>query len=167
MTGRGRTCDAPRFKRALYRLSYGHVNGRSRARTGGLLLIREALCQLSYPPSTSQTIACLSSPRRGARRTCGALRSRMNRQLHRRRSCLRHSPTLRPWIAGSGHGVLRGGVLEPGAHTVSSQVGRAKVTRTYTRANQRHIVEDLSLSGGASSGIGTFQAEHHLLVGSG
>ena len=24
MTGRGRTCDAPRFKRALYRLSYGH-----------------------------------------------------------------------------------------------------------------------------------------------
>ena len=53
MTGRGRTCDAPRFKRALYRLSYGHVDGRSRARTGGLLLIREALCQLSYPPSSS------------------------------------------------------------------------------------------------------------------
>jgi len=25
VTGRGRTCDAPRFKRALYRLSYGHV----------------------------------------------------------------------------------------------------------------------------------------------
>ena len=25
MTGRDRTCDAPRFKRALYRLSYGHV----------------------------------------------------------------------------------------------------------------------------------------------
>jgi hypothetical protein len=62
VTGRGRTCDAPRFKRALYRLSYGHVNGRSRARTGGLLLIREALCQLSYPPSTC---ACLSSPREG------------------------------------------------------------------------------------------------------
>jgi hypothetical protein len=52
VTGRGRTCAAPRFKRALYRLSYGHVNGRSRARTGGLILIREALCQLSYPPST-------------------------------------------------------------------------------------------------------------------
>src|ERR1700753_2423013 len=32
---------------------------------------------------------------------------------------------------------------------------------------QRHIVEDLSLSGGASSGVGTFQAGHHLLVGSG
>jgi hypothetical protein len=26
VTGRGRTCDAPRFKRALYRLSYGHVH---------------------------------------------------------------------------------------------------------------------------------------------
>ena len=26
MTGRGRTCDAPLFKRALYRLSYGHVD---------------------------------------------------------------------------------------------------------------------------------------------
>jgi hypothetical protein len=32
---------------------------------------------------------------------------------------------------------------------------------------QRHIVEDLSLSGGASSGVRTFQAEHHLLIGSG
>jgi hypothetical protein len=29
------------------------------------------------------------------------------------RSCLCHSPTLRPWIAASG--VLRGGALEPGA----------------------------------------------------
>ena len=63
VTGRGRTCDAPRFKRALYRLSYGHVNGRSRARTGALLLIREALCQLSDPPST---YAYLSSPPPGS-----------------------------------------------------------------------------------------------------
>jgi hypothetical protein len=31
VTGRGRTCDAPRFKRALYRLSYGHVDGRTAA----------------------------------------------------------------------------------------------------------------------------------------
>jgi hypothetical protein len=27
VTGRDRTCDAPRFRRALYRLSYGHANG--------------------------------------------------------------------------------------------------------------------------------------------
>jgi hypothetical protein len=64
VTGRGRTCDAPRFKRALYRLSYGHVNGRSRARTGGLLLIREALCQLSYPPSTSRSTHVCPTPTR-------------------------------------------------------------------------------------------------------
>jgi hypothetical protein len=25
VTGRGRTCDASRFRRALYRLSYGHA----------------------------------------------------------------------------------------------------------------------------------------------
>ena len=53
VTGRTRTCHAPRFRRALYRLSYGHVRvgGRSRSRTGGLLRIREALFRLSYPPS--------------------------------------------------------------------------------------------------------------------
>ena len=28
MAGRDRTCDAPRFRRALYRLSYGHASGR-------------------------------------------------------------------------------------------------------------------------------------------
>jgi hypothetical protein len=32
------------------------------------------------------------------------------------RSCLCHSPTLRPWITGREHGVLRGGELEPGVH---------------------------------------------------
>ena len=62
MTGRGRTCDAPRFKRALYRLSYGHVNGRSRNRTGDLLLIREALCQLSYPPATYEPRLSVQRP---------------------------------------------------------------------------------------------------------
>src|SRR6476620_7977321 len=53
VTGRGRTCDAPRFRRALYRaeLRSRVDDGRSRSRTGGLLRIREALCHLSYPPS--------------------------------------------------------------------------------------------------------------------
>ena len=49
VTGRGRTCDAPRFRRALYRLSYGHVNGRS----------------------AHAQRACLSSLGSEARRTCG------------------------------------------------------------------------------------------------
>ena len=30
MAGRDRTCDAPRFRRALYRLSYGHIERRDR-----------------------------------------------------------------------------------------------------------------------------------------
>ena len=53
MTGRDRTCDAPRFRRALYRaeLRSRIEDGRSRSRTGGLLRIREALYHLSYPPS--------------------------------------------------------------------------------------------------------------------
>jgi hypothetical protein len=53
VTGRDRTCDAPRFRRALYRaeLRSRVEDGRSRSRTGGLLRIREALYHLSYPPS--------------------------------------------------------------------------------------------------------------------
>jgi hypothetical protein len=51
VTGRDRTCDAPRFRRALYRTELrSRESGRSRIRTGDLLRIREALCQLSYPP---------------------------------------------------------------------------------------------------------------------
>ena len=42
-------------------LSYGHASGRSRSRTDGLLLIREALCQLSYPPTDGQGWARTSS----------------------------------------------------------------------------------------------------------
>ena len=67
VTGRGRTCDAPRFKRALYRLSYGHVNGRS----------------------ADAQHACLSSPGSEARRTCG----RSGRLGHVVRS-LAVSPTM-------------------------------------------------------------------------
>jgi hypothetical protein len=168
VTGRGRTCDAPRFKRALYRLSYGHVkNGRSRDRTGGLLLIREALCQLSYPPSTSLVCPApageldahaAAGPRFGHHGS--------GRWPFRQRTCLCHSPTLRPWIArpGAQRPTWRG----VGARCSQSVtvIWQAKVTRAVTREIQRHIVEDLSLSSGASSTDRTFQAEHHLLVGS-
>src|SRR5581483_1467866 len=50
--------------------------------------------------------------------------------------------------------------------TLSLVNRHGKVTRTFTREIQQYSVEDLSLSGGASSTFGTFQAEHHLLVGS-
>jgi hypothetical protein len=53
VTGRDRTCDAPRFKRALYRAELRSRDWRSRSRTGDLLRIREALCRLSYPPARS------------------------------------------------------------------------------------------------------------------
>jgi hypothetical protein len=35
--------DAPRFRRALYRLSYGHIDGRGWSRTSDLLFVRQAL----------------------------------------------------------------------------------------------------------------------------
>src|SRR5262249_44386062 len=53
VTGRDRTCAAPRFRRALYRAELRSRDRRSRGRTGNLLLIREALCRLSYPPAVS------------------------------------------------------------------------------------------------------------------
>jgi len=56
------------------------------------------------------------------------------------------------------------GCWSPVLDSVTGNV-HVKVTRTHTREMQRQTVEDLSLSGGASSGVGTFQAEHHLLVG--
>jgi hypothetical protein len=43
VAGRNRTCGAPRFKRALYRLSYGHTSRRGRPRTSDLLFVRQAL----------------------------------------------------------------------------------------------------------------------------
>jgi hypothetical protein len=43
VAGRNRTCAAPRFRRALYPLSYGHTSGRGWSRTSDLLLVRQAL----------------------------------------------------------------------------------------------------------------------------
>jgi hypothetical protein len=47
---------------------------------------------------------------------------------------------------------------------VSLEKQHAKVTHGYSREMPRQIVEDLSLSSGASIEFGTSQAEHHLLV---
>ena len=95
--GRRRPCTLPAKSRELY----GHVNGRSRARTGGLL-IREALCQLSYPPSTS--LVCPAPAGELDAHPVGRTRFGhvSGRWPLRQRSCSRHSPTLRPWIAGAG-----------------------------------------------------------------
>ena len=89
MTGRGRTCDAPRFKRALYRLSYGHVNGRSRNRAGrSSSARRSANWAVRWRGSRSPRVC--PAPWSGARRTCGPLWARF-------RSCigsLVSSPTM-------------------------------------------------------------------------
>ena len=43
VAGRDRTCGASRFRRALYRLSYGHMSRRGWPRTSDLLFVRQAL----------------------------------------------------------------------------------------------------------------------------
>ena len=52
VVGRARTCDAPRFRRALYRLSFDHVDGQGWTRTSSLLFVRQALYPLSYSPTS-------------------------------------------------------------------------------------------------------------------
>ena len=82
MTGRVRTCDAPRFRRALYPAELRSRDGRSRSRTGDLLRIREALSLLSYTPlalkwtgreSNPRTTASFAAATTTARLLCRAL----------------------------------------------------------------------------------------------
>ena len=142
------------------------MNGRNRTRSGGLL-IRERLPAELSAGAVAQ-LACLSRPQVGSsthiRAARGALPSRIGSLVSPPTmlsmplaypSTLDHRPGARrpPW-----RGV---GARCATSVTVNLQ---AKVTRTYTRAGRRRTVEDLSLSGGASIGAGTFQAEHHLLV---
>ena len=43
VVGRDRTCDAPRFRRALYQLSFDHMSRRGWTRTSSFLFVRQAL----------------------------------------------------------------------------------------------------------------------------
>ena len=43
VVGRARTCDAPRFRRALYQLSFDHMSRRGWTRTSSFLFVRQAL----------------------------------------------------------------------------------------------------------------------------
>jgi hypothetical protein len=64
----------------------------------------------------------------------------MTRRAGARRCCPSHSPTLRPWTAASAvarpvRGVLRGGVLEPGARR------RSEIVQAKAAVNQqRHLL---------------------------
>lgn len=105
MTGRGRTCDASRFRRALYRLSYGHASsGTSRASPSISPLGGRSTQQAGAFPAGHGRVLCLVRPKP-------------------ERCCPCHSPTLRPWIAvrplrtSGAVDVLRGGALEPDPRT--------------------------------------------------
>ena len=69
MTGRGRTCDAPRFKRALY---LAELRSREEWAEPGSNRRPPPHQRGALPTALSAVdVACLSNPRRGARRTRG------------------------------------------------------------------------------------------------
>jgi hypothetical protein len=104
VTGRGRTCVASRFRRALYRLSYGHVNLWPRLSVH--LPSVEDRRSRRMPPGGHGRVLCLVRP-------------------EPERCCPCHSPTLRPWIIvrrlriSGTVDVLRGGALEPDPRTTA------------------------------------------------
>jgi hypothetical protein len=168
VTGRGRTCDAPRFKRALY---LAELRSREEWAEPGSNRRPPPHQRGALPTELSAVdVACLSSPRRGARRT----RGRRDTLRSSRIGTLAVSPkNLSMPLAYPSTLDRRPGAQRPTWRGVGARCSQsvtvswqAKVTRTVTREIQRHIVEDLSLSSGASSTDRTFQAEHHLLVGS-
>ena len=99
MTGRDRTCDAPRFRRALYRLSYGHAkwaelesNQRPPAYQTGALpselsVLIDAEARLpgifQNPPAVLHRAPCAASPSSDAILThADALRRRQPGSIH-------------------------------------------------------------------------------------
>jgi hypothetical protein len=103
VTGRGRTCDASRFGRALYRLSYGHAKSWLRLSV--------------HLPSVEDRRSRRMPPH-------GPWSRPLSRPTEKpERCCLCRSPTLRPWIVvrrlriSGTVDVLRGGALEPDPRT--------------------------------------------------
>ena len=118
MAGRIRTCGAPRFRRPLYRLSYGHaLSGRGWTRTSSLLCVKQALFALE--------LLALGAPGQG-------LEPRSPRSERgvlpdwTIPDCVPNHvvyATRLPFDPGSPRrGVLRGGALEPGALALSGKL---------------------------------------------
>ena len=160
MAGRIRTCGAPRFRRPLYRLSYGHaLSGRGWTRTSSLLCVKQALFALE--------LLALGAPGQG-------LEPRSPRSERgvlpdwTIPDCVPNHvfyATRLPFDPGSPRlGVLRGGALEPGALALSVNC-QAKAA-AYSAANCRARIaqRNLSLSGGASNSVFASQAGHHPSV---
>jgi hypothetical protein len=132
VTGRGRTCDAPRFKRALYRLSYGHGDGRH-----------------SPAPLRPSPWSGRSTHRRVLRsgpvgsHVCnvrGVLRTMMSKPLA-------YSSTLDHRHVRQRNGVLRGGALEPGARSDSPKIPGEIVHLSFRCDTERHGRTFLSQTG--------------------
>ncbi len=176
VTGRGRTCDASRFRRALYRLSYGHakapgqgVEPRSPRSERGVLPVRR-----------SRNVARIwgaaplrPSPDRGrSTQQAGASRRARSRPLSRppeaERCFLCHSPTLRPWITDhwlrtcAVVAVLRGGALEPEPHTLLLENRRQKQALIASVYFQRATLRVFLSQAGPRFDLELVQAEHHL-----
>ncbi len=160
MAGRIRTCGAPRFRRPLYRLSYGHaLSGRGWTRTSSLLCVKQALFALE--------LLARGAPGQG-------LEPRSPRSERRVLpdwtipDCVPNHvvyATRLPFDPGSPRrDVLRGGALEPGALALSGNC-QAKAA-AYSAANCRARIaqRNLSLSGGASNSVFASQAGHHPSV---
>ena len=119
MAGRDRTCGAPRFRRALYRLSYGHMLCERRwgnlpvpqsPSTGPLRgqALRSPLAtpDARYGPRSASASAVLPSLPWATRRRPNLCASPSISQVREIDAVARsepgfpsHSPTLRPWIA--------------------------------------------------------------------
>ena len=108
----------------------------------------------SRPPSISENPEIDAAAADG--RSCRAL----SRPPYGKRCCPNHSPTLRPWIAGTEvrFRVRRGGVLEPGARTPSEKSIAKAVEHFQLSIFRCENAEGLSLSGGASVSVVCFSS---------
>jgi hypothetical protein len=164
VTGRGRTCDAPRFKRALYRLSYGHVNQMNEwaePESNRRPPHQRGALPAELSAGDLRTHACLSSAPDGELDAHAEASPRFDRCSPTTLSMPLTYPSTLDRRPGARRPTWRGvGARCSRCVTVN---GHAEVTRTHTRGG-RTGRGDLSLSGGTSIGTGTSQAGHHLLV---
>jgi len=185
VAGRSRTCAAPRFRRALYLLSFGHTDGRGWSRTSDLLLVRQVLNQAELlaraapgqgveprsprsergvlPVRRSRIVALRPSPAQGDRRSANTSSAR---SAETERCCPCHSPTLRPWIAGRRLRVPRRGrpawrsFGARALHACSKSAGKS--TRYSSSVFFNATAREVFLSqAGPRFELDLFQAEHH------
>jgi hypothetical protein len=149
VAGRSRTCHAPRFRRALYRLSYGHTRwARLESNQRPLVCKTSALRRLSYSPAMKRWEEGLASLNR-----CGALLERLPEpSVARQHACrppswtAREMPsplsdagcTLRPTLRFS---VSRSSVTPLGRPSTTQSSVPLRPPPARGRSTQRHEAE--------------------------